>query len=78
MRMFKQLLMLTLGLLALHSPQIASAQTTPYEGTTPEEGAQATVGCVCNLNCPPVCQDVSTESISQSSYAVAGRTKCKL
>lgn len=76
MRKFRQLLMLTLGLLALHSPQIVRAQTTPYEGTTPEEGAQAPVGCVCNLNFRLVCQDVSIES--QSFYTVAGSTKCKL
>lgn len=44
MRMFKMLFTFALGLLALQSPQVASAQNTPYEGTTPEEAAQATAG----------------------------------
>lgn len=44
MRMFKMLLTFALGLLALQSPQVASAQNTPYEGTTPEEAAQAIAG----------------------------------
>lgn len=44
MRMFKMLFTFALGLLALQSPQVASAQITPYEGTTPEEAAQATAG----------------------------------
>lgn len=42
--MFKMLFTFALGLLALQSPQVASAQITPYEGTTPEEAAQATAG----------------------------------
>ena len=42
--MFKMLFTFALGLLALQSPQVASAQNTPYEGTTPEEAAQATAG----------------------------------